>query len=211
MQLRALVVLGFLVALRAASAADQPALEFSGVLVADGKTKIALTDKATGTTTWLEPGKDFHGYVIARYDAKADSVVLKKNGQEYPLTLVAAKVAPNAATPAALVPAAAPVASTPPTSAEVALTPTGQTASTPATPNTGAAANNTATPPTQTAVNISVTPPAVAADPGYVTKEGDTLTKISAATGLSLERLQELNPGVNPTALLKGGDPIRTR
>jgi LysM repeat protein len=43
-----------------------------------------------------------------------------------------------------------------------------------------------------------------------MTQEGDTLPKIAAATGIALERLQELNPGVNAAALLDPGKPIRT-
>ncbi len=198
MKLPVLAALAFLVAVRGAIAAP-PAVAFSGVLVADGKTKIALTDTATGTTTWVEPGKDFDGYTLASYDAKNDSVVLKKNGQEFPLTLATTKVAPTVTTTPPSQVAVAPVPST----ANV-LTPTGPMTPTAPPPATAA--------PPPAAVNVTVAPVTpVAPDPNYITREGDTLTKISAATGLSMERLQELNPGVNPAALLKAGDPIRTR
>jgi LysM repeat protein len=68
-----------------------PAIEFTGVLVADGKTRIALTDKASSTTQWLEPGSEFNGYVIDRFDPKDDAVFLKKGTEEFRLGLVAAK------------------------------------------------------------------------------------------------------------------------
>jgi LysM repeat protein len=198
------LALAFLVAIRAANAAP-PAIAFSGVLVADGKTKVALTDTATGATTWVEPGKDFHGYTLAGYDAKNDSVVLKKNGQEFPLTLVSTKTPTTVAAAPATTPTAAPVPQ--PNTNTASLTPTG-----PVTVPTAAAPVTAAPAPTPT-VNVAVAPvtPVAAPDPNYITREGDTLTKISAATGLSMDRLKELNPGVNPSAQLDPGNPIRTR
>jgi LysM repeat protein len=38
----------------------------------------------------------------------------------------------------------------------------------------------------------------------YVVRSGDSLSAIAAKTGVSLSRLQSLNPGVNPTALQVG-------
>jgi hypothetical protein len=72
-------------------AAPGPAIEFSGVLSAGGKTRVALTNTATKTTTWLEPGQIFSGYTIAQYDPKQEVVLLKKGTEEIRLALVSAK------------------------------------------------------------------------------------------------------------------------
>ena len=84
---------GFLITLSVASLvhAGELGIEFAGVMTAGGKTRIALTDTATKTTTWVEPGGEFKGFTIARYDAKEEAVFLKKGGQETRLGIVAAK------------------------------------------------------------------------------------------------------------------------
>lgn len=89
-----------------ARAADS-GMEFSGVLTNDGHTKIALTNKATGTTTWVEPGQDFQGYSLKRYDAEQEAIYLRKNGEDIRLSLAAPK-APNGVVASA--PVATPVA-----------------------------------------------------------------------------------------------------
>lgn len=38
----------------------------------------------------------------------------------------------------------------------------------------------------------------------YVVKEGDTLLAIAADTGVSITRLEELNPGLDPQRLIAG-------
>lgn len=75
--------------------AAEPTIEFTGVLTAGGKTRIALTDKTQKTTTWVEPGEVFNGYTIDRYDAKEDAIFLKKGGQETRIGLVASKSTPG--------------------------------------------------------------------------------------------------------------------
>jgi LysM repeat protein len=82
-----IATLGLLVSLRAA----EPKFEFSGVMTNEGKTRIALTDKTSGATTWVEPGEKYLGYSIDRYDAKEDAIFLKKDGSETRLSLIAAK------------------------------------------------------------------------------------------------------------------------
>ena len=44
----------------------------------------------------------------------------------------------------------------------------------------------------------------------YRVRAGDTLATISAATGIAVERLEQLNPNVEPTSLFIG-DRIRLR
>lgn len=38
----------------------------------------------------------------------------------------------------------------------------------------------------------------------YVVQNGDTLTSIAAKTGVSVDRIEELNPGVDPQILVSG-------
>jgi LysM repeat protein len=71
--------------------AAEPGIEFAGVLTAGGKTRIALTDTETKITTWVEPGSEFKGFNVARYDSKEEAVFLKKGGREIRLGLIAAK------------------------------------------------------------------------------------------------------------------------
>lgn len=44
----------------------------------------------------------------------------------------------------------------------------------------------------------------------YVVQNGDTLTSISEKTGVSVERLQELNPDIDPQ-ILNSGERLRLR
>ena len=97
---RAVLVIFFGVT-AAVRAADTP-LEFSGVLTADGKTRIALTDPVTTVTQWVEPGEEFKGYTVARYDAKDEAVFVKRNGREFRIPLATAKTATAAGSPATL-------------------------------------------------------------------------------------------------------------
>lgn len=83
-----------LLALLAAPAllAQEPAVEFSGLLTVDGQTRIALTDRSNNSTTWVQPGETIAGgYLVDRYDARQDAIFLKKNGQEIRLGLIPAK------------------------------------------------------------------------------------------------------------------------
>jgi hypothetical protein len=67
MKFRCHVPAGFL-ALAAMLGAAEPEIEFAGIITAEGKTRIALTDKSKKTTTWVQPGEQFHGYTVTRYD-----------------------------------------------------------------------------------------------------------------------------------------------
>jgi LysM repeat protein len=78
--------------------AAETGIQFAGVLTAAGKTRIALTDTATKTTRWVEPGGEFNGYTVARYDPKEEAVFLAKGTQETRLALVAAKTPDASAT-----------------------------------------------------------------------------------------------------------------
>jgi hypothetical protein len=95
-------------------------IQFAGVVTAEGKTRIALTDKAQKSTTWVEPGQKFQDFTVARYDEKEEAVYLKRGGRETRLVLAAPKttearptseIAP-AVTPAAPAAQAAAIATT---------------------------------------------------------------------------------------------------
>ncbi|MDO8545588.1 MAG: LysM domain-containing protein [Opitutaceae bacterium] len=173
------------------ASAAEPAVEFSGVLVADGRPKIALTDKNTRITRWVDPGAEFNGYKVARYVADEDAVLLQKDGQEIRLLLIPAKSpegppAPSGtlrpATP--VVAAAKPVVPAPaPVLAPEPPTPT---------PSTGPA---TAT--GNAAITRSIEP-------------GETLQTIARTAGLSVEQLKVLNPTLNEGSL-QPGQVIRIR
>lgn len=77
--------------------AAEPGIVFSGVMTAGGKTRLALTDTEKNVTTWVEPGAEFKGYTIERYDAKDEAVFLKKDGQETRVGLVASKTSDTSA------------------------------------------------------------------------------------------------------------------
>lgn len=96
---------GLLVAAAPVRAAE-PTIQFTGVLTADGKTRLALTDKATDTTHWVELGGEFKGYAIARYDAAEEAVFVQKSGREHRLPLASPQSRPALAA-AAVAPAAA--------------------------------------------------------------------------------------------------------
>jgi LysM repeat protein len=273
-----IVALLFLIFAVAAGAAEPP-VEFSGVIVSEGKTTVALTDKTKQATDWVAVGGDFGDYHVASYNPQEQTVILKKDGAEYPLVLVSGKTGAAPAAPAAPVagsgatdPAAAAVlanlrrlaaaahqfelehggssatyadlvgpgklindlrpvdgenyaaltfggASPPTVTTAHGLTVSLETSAVPlqaaAVPNPAVAATILPAPPA--ADNASTAPaPAAPAAPlaptgsTYTVQPGDSLAKIAATAGLSVERLQALNPGVNPTAL-QPGQPVRIR
>ena len=83
----------FIVAVSVASlvGAAEPGIELAGVLTAGGKVRLALTDTEKKVTTWVEPGDEFKGYTVARYDQKEEAVFLKKGAQETRIGLLAPK------------------------------------------------------------------------------------------------------------------------
>ena len=99
--------------------AAEPNIEFSGLLIADGKTRLALTDKATDTTQWVEPGSEFNGYVVARYEPQEEAVFVTKNGQEFRLGLIAPKSPLASRSPGVAAAVAANPANSPSTEAAV--------------------------------------------------------------------------------------------
>lgn len=62
-------------------------LEFSGVLGGGKDLRVALTNKASGTTQWVAVGSRFLGYTVSSYDANADVLVLTKGGRTFRLPL----------------------------------------------------------------------------------------------------------------------------
>lgn len=165
MKLRA-VSLAAIAATASALVAAEPALEFSGVLTADGKTRIALTDRNNNTTTWVEPGETIPGgYVLDRYDPKEEAIFLKKSGQETRLGLVPAKTPETPSGPRAAVPsniaAARPAPAVPPSPtapASTAPAPSPPPIVPPTTPATPSAPIASTTSPAAATVNPAPTP-----------------------------------------------------
>ena len=83
----------------AAPAISAPDIVFSGVLTAEGKTHVALTDPVSNSTRWVQLGNEFGDYSVLRYDPKEDAVFLKKGSQEIRVPLALSKTAePSSAT-----------------------------------------------------------------------------------------------------------------
>lgn len=196
------IILSLLLSTFAAGA--EPDVEFSGVLTADGKTKIALTNKSTGVTRWVDPGAEFNGFLVARYDARDETVTLQRAGQDFRLPMVAPKESPapssgatlrgNAGASPSRVPAAtaaSPVttASPPPPAAVLAPEPPAPRTGTPPGAPTGATGEG--------AMTRSVQP-------------GETLEIIARNAGVTVEQLKVLNPQLNAGSL-QVGQVIRIR
>lgn len=72
-------------------------IEFAGVLGGGKDTRVALKNKATGSTQWVPVGGTYAGYSIVSYEARADVLVVKKDGEEFRLPLRSARVAAGTA------------------------------------------------------------------------------------------------------------------
>lgn len=70
-----------------------PDIVFAGVLTAEGKTHVALTDPSSKSTRWVQLGNEFGDYSVVRYDPKDDAVFLKKGSQEIRVPLALSKTA----------------------------------------------------------------------------------------------------------------------
>jgi hypothetical protein len=92
-------ILGMVLQGTAFSAETETGLEFSGVLGGGKDVRVALTNKASGTTQWVAVGGSFSGYAVSSYDANADLVVLTKGGQTFRLALKQGKTAKAEAKP----------------------------------------------------------------------------------------------------------------
>lgn len=170
----------FLAGVRARGATD-PGVEFTGIVVSDGVTRLALTEKSTALTQWVEQGGEFKGVKVVNYEPKEDTIVVRKNGEEIRLPLVSTKSPITLASP----PPAASPASTSTLSPAPAATAPAATIALPPAPEGAPAAS-------------------------YTVKTGDTLATIAATTGVTMEQLQAMNPTINANAL-KPGESIRTR
>ena len=68
----------------------------------------------------------------------------------------------------------------------------------------GNGGNDTAADRTSTSAQTTTTTPTTPRRATYTVKTGDTLVLIAEKTGVPVERLQELNPELDPQALLSG-------
>lgn len=77
--------------------AAEAGIEFAGVLGAGKDTRVALTNKANGSTQWVPVGGTYAGYTIVSYEPATDVLLVKKDNQEFRLALRSARVARGAA------------------------------------------------------------------------------------------------------------------
>lgn len=70
----------------------EPVIEFRGVMVGDGATKLSLVDKTSDTTRWVEIGQVFMGYTIKGYDVATETATLTRVGKDYRIRLNTAKI-----------------------------------------------------------------------------------------------------------------------
>ena len=76
-----------------AAFAAEIGFEFSGVIGGERDLRVALTNKANGATQWASVGSTVAGYTISEYDAKADVLVMTKDGKQLRLALKQRKTA----------------------------------------------------------------------------------------------------------------------
>lgn len=57
-------------------------IEFVGVLATSRATHLALSDTATGRTAWIECGAVFSGWKVISYEAKDDTILLRRDNEE---------------------------------------------------------------------------------------------------------------------------------
>jgi hypothetical protein len=62
-------------------------IEFVGILATSESTRFALGDTTTGKTGWVKKGDEFGGYTIAAFDAKQDTLLLRRDGAELRIKL----------------------------------------------------------------------------------------------------------------------------
>ena len=67
--------------------AAEPDLEFAGVMVTNGRTRVSVRDTTTGATVWVEARQRYKGFTIAGYDEKKATLVLTKDGTHTTLPL----------------------------------------------------------------------------------------------------------------------------
>lgn len=74
--------------------ADETAIVFSGVMSVQGRTLVALTDRASGLSRWVAPDEEFAGYRLSGYNAKSEAITLVRNQQTLRLSLKKSRVQP---------------------------------------------------------------------------------------------------------------------
>src|SRR5262249_11398020 len=68
-------------ALLVLSTAARAEIELSGVLLTPPRSSFALTEEPGRPATWRALGEKFAGYSLESFDAKSDTLTLKKNGE----------------------------------------------------------------------------------------------------------------------------------
>lgn len=72
--------------------AAEPGLEFRGVMIGAGPIQLSLVDKSTETTKWVPVGKTFAGYTIKAYDPATETATLLKDGKELRIRINSSRI-----------------------------------------------------------------------------------------------------------------------
>lgn len=83
--------------------AAEPEIELMGVTGNSREYQVALKTK-TGEPQWVAVGKQFAGYTVASYEAKEETAVLAKDGQQFRIKLRQSRIASGGAPAAELPP-----------------------------------------------------------------------------------------------------------
>ncbi|MDO8540824.1 MAG: hypothetical protein Q7S40_10345 [Opitutaceae bacterium] len=94
-------MIGLTIAMTAVRGAEA-GIAFAGMIKEGGNVRFVLRSKATGNSSgWLAIGQTFEGYAIRSLDAPAQILVVAKDGAEFRLPFVSARVKHAAAEPPA--------------------------------------------------------------------------------------------------------------
>lgn len=198
----------------AAPAAEVP-VEFSGVLTNDGSPTLVLVDKSTGNKRWLRPGDTIQGFTVSGYDAKNDTAILARAGQEFRLKLTSPPKSAQPAAAPAPTPAIATIVPPPANATPAAATPARPTApstSAPVAPPTTGSPVNAPSPTGNIAAGATTPPPGTAeptAAPDPALPQTPPASTAAAATPPAVPPTEQPVP-TGPTYLVQRGDSLNT-
>ena len=74
------------------SAAATPPIEFEGVMSRPSELRLAISDRASGATHWVRVGETIRGYTVRSYDATSETMAVVKDGVETRIPLKGVRI-----------------------------------------------------------------------------------------------------------------------